>query len=472
MLFEDIPLREEIHNQLKSLGFQEATPIQRESIPPALAGKDLIACAKTGSGKTLAFLIPIYEKFLKSNEGISALVLAPTRELVIQIKDEALRLGMENVAAIYGGEGYEKQKLALKQNPALIVATPGRLLDFLRSQTISVQRIKTVVLDEADRMLDMGFLDDVKTILRQIPIEQISLFSATLNYEAMYSVWEFMKDPVEIFVNPEQITHEKIQQSLIHLAREEKLPYITLYLKEENQFPVILFSNTKHIIPQIAATLRANGIAAEGLSSVLSQAKRKKVLEGFKQGKFQVLVATDVASRGIHIDDVKLVVNFDIPQDPENYVHRIGRTARAGKEGRSLSICSEADYMELEKLESYLKYKIPVEQPRDELLAKLNEVTIPKTRLNQKTHRTRHTDRHKHKMKPYKQKARVKASIPRKHPRKRGAVRKKENRTTPQVKKQVLQVPAYPAATMPRTVLTKAKKPSFFTRLKKLFRKS
>lgn len=388
MQFRDFGLNPHLIKKLEDKGFLNPTPIQEKSIPLALGKKDIIACAKTGSGKTLAYLLPILHELLgelghivaQKEAGPFALVLAPTRELALQIHEEA-RYFLEETPlkslAIFGGMDYEKQKQALKHNPELVVATPGRLIDFIQSQDITLNQVQFFVLDEADRMLDMGFLEDVKFILEQMPQKKnIQLFSATLNYEAIYSLWPYMQDPEEIFINPELIDHSKIEQKLIHLGKEEKLPYLIQFLEENKFDPVIVFTNTKNLVAWLVKNFNYHNIPAQGLSSTVNQKKRLEILEGFKNRKFRVLVATDVASRGLHIENVQLVVNFDIPQEVESYVHRIGRTARAGKSGFALSICSELDYENLDRLEKYLKYKIPVIQPEEKYLENLSFVKI------------------------------------------------------------------------------------------------
>jgi len=391
VLFTELKLAEPIHKRLAEKGFPEPTPIQAETIPLALNNRDLIACAKTGSGKTLAYLLPIlqyiYESGQKPTEGESgpvALVLAPTRELVVQIAEEAEffaeAVGLK-LATVYGGVDHDKQRRELNSGAHLIVATPGRLLDFIRGGEANLSRVVRIVLDEADRMLDMGFIDDVRKILsRCSPNEnedrQFSLFSATINFSALYSVWEFMREPEEILINPELIDHASIAQEILHLGQDEKLPYLIQLLENNKLEPVIIFTNSRQYVDVLVKNLNHHNIAAAGLSSMVTQNKRLKILDDFKEGKFRVLVATDVASRGLHIEGVQLVVNYDIPMDPETYVHRIGRTARAGKTGKAISISSEFDYDALAKLERYLKYKIPVAQPEARYLENVSFVRI------------------------------------------------------------------------------------------------
>ncbi|HRP70482.1 MAG TPA: DEAD/DEAH box helicase, partial [Turneriella sp.] len=319
-----------------------------------------------------------------SSQHPVALILAPTRELVVQIAEEAEffadAVGLK-LATIFGGVDHDKQRRELARHPQIIVATPGRLLDFLRGGEINLKNVVRIVLDEADRMLDMGFIDDVRKILSKCSSNeseerQFSLFSATINFSALYSVWEFMREPEEILINPELIDHASIEQEMLHLGQDEKLPYLIQFLEANKLEPVIIFTNSRQYVDVLVKNLNHHSIAAEGLSSMVTQNRRLRVLDDFKESKFRVLVATDVASRGLHIEDVQLVVNYDIPMDSETYVHRIGRTARAGKTGKALSFSSEFDYDSLAKLERYLKYKIPVAQPEQRFIDNLSFVRI------------------------------------------------------------------------------------------------
>ncbi|MCS6984358.1 MAG: DEAD/DEAH box helicase [Leptospiraceae bacterium] len=411
MDFASLALNPHLLQKLENKAIKTPTPIQEKTIPLALAKKDIIGCAKTGSGKTLAYLLPIIHHLLgdlpqimeNKDKGPLALILAPTRELVLQIQKEVLYL-VEGTplkcAALFGGVEHEPQKRELNKNPEIVVATPGRLLDFHNSKDISFDFVGYFVLDEADRMLDMGFLPDVKRILDAIPRQrQIQLFSATLDYQAVYSIWSYMRDPEEVLINPELIDHSKIEQKVIHLGKEEKLPYLIQYLENTNWEPVIIFTNTKSAVPLLVKNLNYHNIAAQGLSSLVNQKRRIRILEDFKNKKFRVLVATDVASRGLHIEDVQLVVNFDIPSEPETYVHRIGRTARSGKSGFALAICSELDYDHLSRLEKYLRYKIPVLHPEERYLENLSFVKIispqakPSRRVGEKKPKPKKTHR-------------------------------------------------------------------------------
>ena len=377
MAFSKLGLAEPFLAKIQEKGFDNPTLVQEKTIPLTLQKKDTIVCAKTGSGKTLAFLLPIlhliYQE-IKENTApqIKALVLAPTRELVHQIFEEAnyfLRDISISSIPIYGGVPMDKQKEALKKKCDILVATPGRLLDFLSSKDIFLGSVQYVVLDEADRMLDMGFIDDVKHILKQIKeIKAMSLWSATLDYNVFYSIWEFMKDPEEVLINPELIDKNNITQYILHLGSDEKLSYISEFCNQSTASSIIIFVNTKEMVEILTRFLLNRQISANGLSSMINQRKRISILEGYKKKKFKVLVATDLASRGIHVDDIDLVINYDMPKYPDSYVHRIGRTARTEKKGESLSICCEKDYASLEKLENYLKYKIPIKHPNADIL--------------------------------------------------------------------------------------------------------
>ena len=383
MNFSDINLKPVIQEQVAKRGFELTTPVQEKTMPLLLSKQDLIACAKTGSGKTMAFVLPLLNILSEEAEDcppkmVRALILSPTRELAVQIYEEAVYFS-ENLsirlASVYGGQDYEKQKKKVQKGVDLLIATPGRLLDFYKSKDLFLEEIKYVVLDEADRMLDMGFIDDVKHILGKIKsIENISLWSATLDYNVFYSIWSYMDDPKEVLINPEWVDKSNVSQQVLHLGSDEKLPYTLGYCGQWRNEPLIIFTNTRDMVDTLANALTEYGITAKGLSSMIHQKKRLQILEDFKKKKFFVLVATDLASRGLHVDDIARVINYDIPQDVETYVHRIGRTARAGKKGMSLSICSERDYEAFEKIEDYLSDKIPTLEPDTEILDRLNSI--------------------------------------------------------------------------------------------------
>ncbi len=364
MKFTELELNKQLLDAINEIGFSEMTPIQEKAIPEGLKGKDITGLAQTGTGKTISFLVPIIQKILSEDSiGPSALILAPTRELVLQICEEAKRLLKftdKKIATIIGGTGYKEQEKELSENSDIVVATPGRLIDHIKSGKLKLKNIKFFVLDEADRMFDMGFIKDIRYVMKQCPPEkQVLLFSATLSYYVIRLATEYLKDPVEIKIESDKIVTDNIEQSLVHLGRDEKIPYlINNILNDKEEGLGIIFTNLKVMVPEIVNTLRRFGIPVTGISSLLDQKKRIRLLKDFKLGKYKFMVATDVASRGIDVDNIKVVYNFDLPGDIENYVHRIGRTARAGKKGRSISFCSERDYEELDKIEKFIGNKL------------------------------------------------------------------------------------------------------------------
>ncbi|EQA61554.1 DEAD/DEAH box helicase [Leptospira alexanderi] len=375
MKFEELSLHPKLLSAIQEIGYTELTPIQEKSIPHGLEGKDITGLAQTGTGKTVAFLIPVVHTILTKNiQKVSALVLAPTRELTIQIADEAKKLlkhsdGIRAVPII-GGTDYKSQNKDLEGLNGIIVATPGRLIDMVKSGSIDISNVEFFVLDEADRMLDMGFIQDIRWLLHKCKNrKQTLLFSATLSVEVMRLAYRFLNEPVEIQINPEKIITERIDQKIVHLGREEKIPYMTnLIVNSKAEGQGIIFTNYKANIPKIVHTLRKYGVPITGISSELDQKKRLRLLRDFKSGKYRYMVATDVASRGIDVENIDIVYNYDLPQDTENYVHRIGRTARAGRMGKAIGFCSESDYVELEKIEKYLKQKIDVLEVQEEYI--------------------------------------------------------------------------------------------------------
>ncbi|UOG48147.1 DEAD/DEAH box helicase [Leptospira noguchii] len=375
MKFEELSIHPKLLSAIQEIGYTELTPIQEKSIPHGLEGKDITGLAQTGTGKTVAFLIPVIHAILtKGIQGVAALVLAPTRELTMQIAEEAKKLlkhseGIRSVPII-GGTDYKSQNKDLEGLNGIIVATPGRLIDMIKSGSIDISNVEFFVLDEADRMLDMGFIQDIRWLLHKCKNrKQTLLYSATLSVEVMRLAYRFLNEPVEIQINPEKIITERIDQKIVHLGREEKISYMTNLIvnsKEEGQG--IIFTNYKANIPKIVYTLRKYGIPVTGISSELDQKKRLRLLRDFKSGKYRYMVATDVASRGIDVENIDIVYNYDLPQDTENYVHRIGRTARAGRKGKAIGFCSESDYVELEKIEKYLKQKIEILEVNEEYI--------------------------------------------------------------------------------------------------------
>nr|WP_202409805.1 MULTISPECIES: DEAD/DEAH box helicase [Halobacillus] len=343
------------------MGFEETTPIQEQTIPLGLEGKDVIGQAQTGTGKTAAFGIPMLEKINKQVKGVQGLVIAPTRELAIQVAEEMNRLGKgkgARVLPIYGGSNMERQIRALKNNH-IVVATPGRLLDHIRRKTIKLENVHTAVLDEADEMLNMGFIDDIRDILKALPEErQTLLFSATMPKEIRDIATTLMNDPEEVKVKAKEMTVENIEQFFVEVPEKHKFDTLTRLLDIHDPALAIVFGRTKRRVDEVADGLQARGFSAEGIHGDLTQGKRMSTLNKFKRGRIEILVATDVAARGLDISEVSHVYNFDIPQDPESYVHRIGRTGRAGRKGESVSFVTPREKDQLNLIEKITKKKV------------------------------------------------------------------------------------------------------------------
>ncbi len=377
MKFTELDIPTEVMQGIESVGFTDLTPVQEESIPLALNGSDVAAQAQTGTGKTAAFLISLFTKLLKSGQETSnnprALIIAPTRELVVQICEDAKGLGSAcpfKVQPIFGGVDYDKQRQALKDGVDVIVATPGRLIDYFKQRVFSLHRIEALVIDEADRMFDMGFIKDLRFILRKLPPfekRQTMLYSATLSQRVMELAYEFMDLAEKVRIEPEQVTAERVEQILYHVSRREKFPLLLGLLKKEvGAERVMIFVNTKREAEHLAGRLKHNDFKAAVLSGDIPQKKRMRILTDFKEDRLRFLIATDVASRGLHIDDVSHVVNYDLPQDSEDYVHRIGRTARAGALGKAISFADEDLAFHIPDIEEYIGMKIPSTVPMDE----------------------------------------------------------------------------------------------------------
>nr|WP_184247890.1 DEAD/DEAH box helicase [Gracilibacillus halotolerans] len=344
------------------MGFEEATPIQAQTIPLAITGKDVIGQAQTGTGKTAAFGIPMIEKIEPNARKIQGLVVAPTRELAIQVSEELHKLGRENrvkTLPVYGGQHMERQIKALKNGPHIVVATPGRLLDHLRRRTIRVDDVRVAVLDEADEMLNMGFIDDIRSILEAIPEErQTLLFSATMPKEILDIAKTLMKNPEKVQVKSKEMTVSNIDQFFVEVTEKQKFDTLTNLLDIHVPELAIIFGRTKKRVDELTEGLQARGFRAEGIHGDLTQGKRTSVLNKFKLGRIEILVATDVAARGLDISGVTHVYNFDIPQDPESYVHRIGRTGRAGKTGEAISFITPREVPHLHLIEKVTKSKM------------------------------------------------------------------------------------------------------------------
>jgi ATP-dependent RNA helicase DeaD len=344
------------------MGFEEATPIQAETIPMSLQNKDLIGQAQTGTGKTAAFGIPLIDKIEIEKNHIQGIIIAPTRELAVQVSEELYKIGSGKrvgVLAIYGGQDINRQIRALKKGPHIIVGTPGRLLDHINRKTIRLDNVHTVILDEADEMLNMGFIEDIESILAKIPEErQTLLFSATMPGPIQKIAERFMKNPEIIRVKAREMTVPSIEQFYVEVQEKNKFDVMTRLLDIQSPELAIVFGRTKRRVDELAEALNLRGYTAEGIHGDLSQAKRMSVLRKFKEGSIDVLVATDVAARGLDISGVTHVYNFDIPQDPESYVHRIGRTGRAGKTGMAMTFVTPREKSYLSVVERTTKRKM------------------------------------------------------------------------------------------------------------------
>ncbi|PCD05068.1 ATP-dependent RNA helicase [Bacillus sp. AFS026049] len=344
------------------MGFEEASPIQSQTIPLALEGKDIIGQAQTGTGKTAAFGIPLMENIDINNENVQGIVIAPTRELAIQVSEELFKLGYgkrARVLAVYGGQDIDRQIRALKKKPHIIVGTPGRLLDHIKRKNIKLGGVHTVVLDEADEMLNMGFIEDIELILSTVPDErQTLLFSATMPDPIRKIAERFMREPVLVRVKAKEMTVDRIEQYYLELKESEKFDTLARLFDIQTPDLAIVFGRTKRRVDELASALNIRGYMAEGIHGDLSQAKRLSVLKKFKDGSIDVLVATDVAARGLDISGVTHVYNFDIPQDPESYVHRIGRTGRAGKHGIAITFVTPRERGQLHAVEHTTKKRM------------------------------------------------------------------------------------------------------------------
>ena len=378
--FASLDLPAPVMRGIRDAGFVAATPIQEAALPLALRGKDVAGQSQTGTGKTAAFLIAAFTRCLTrpapAKGGPTApriLIIAPTRELVVQIEADAQLLGAHTglgILAVYGGIDYNKQRDALRERCDVLVGTPGRLIDYLKQHIWSPSRVEVLVIDEADRMFDMGFIADLRFILRRLPKperRQSFLFSATLSFRVLELTWEFMNNPTQITITPKQKTVEKAEQVLYHVGREEKFNLLLGLLKREGGSRILIFSNTREEARRLEDRLTRNSWQARALTGDVDQKKRLKLLNDFKDGALPILVATDVASRGLHIEGVSHVINWDLPQDAEDYVHRIGRTARAGAAGKAISLADEASALLLEPIEQFISQKIRVEWADDDL---------------------------------------------------------------------------------------------------------
>jgi ATP-dependent RNA helicase RhlB len=368
MKFSELNLNENLMKGIDEAGFTECLPVQERTYEHTLKGRDVMVQSQTGSGKTAAFLVSIYQLFSKENydKPKRALIIAPTRELAVQIEDEAKILGAHlpfRTGCFYGGVGYERQERLLQRGVDIIIGTPGRLIDFNQSRRLTFNDIGILIIDEADRLFDMGFLPDIRRMVKKMPDashRQTMLFSATLTSRVRALAMEYMNDPVEVEVAPEHVTVDTVTQELYHVGRDEKLSLLLGLLRKENPSSALIFTNMKSSAIRVAQRLKHNGFGCEYIIGDLPQQKRLAIINAMKAGKIRFLVATDVAARGLHINDLDLVVNYDLPADPEAYVHRIGRTARAGKKGKAITLVCERYVYGLEAIESLVNTKIPV----------------------------------------------------------------------------------------------------------------
>jgi len=384
--FSNLEISQVILNGLHDCGFEYCSPIQYSSLPLALRGKDIAGQAQTGTGKTASFLIAVFQRLLNDeSEKIKnprAIILAPTRELAIQIHKDALKIGKYldfKIALIYGGTDYKAQLARVKSNIDIIIGTPGRIIDFYRQRAFTLDNVQAVALDEADRMFDLGFIRDIRFLLRRMtaPEKRLNLlFSATLSYKVTELAYEHMNNPELIRIEPEIVTADAIKQVAYCPANEQKLQLLCGILNQTSPVRCIIFVNTKKCAEQIDRTLRANNIRSAVLSGDVPQEKRQRLLTRFQENQLAFLIATDVAARGLHISDVSHVINYDLPQDVEDYVHRIGRTARFGASGEAISLICEQYAYSMPDIEEYIGKKIPTLPITRELLP---EIKMPQT---------------------------------------------------------------------------------------------
>ena len=362
--FEELPLHSTLRQGIREMGYDAATPIQSRAIPEAVSGRDIVATAQTGTGKTAAFLLPILERTLDLPPGhIYALVLTPTRELALQAEGFLKKLGhytKRRGAAVYGGVGMEPQMRALRGGAEIIVATPGRLLDHMARGYVDFRHLRILVLDEGDRMLDMGFMPDVRRILSQLPRDrQTMLFSATMPPEVVKLAHEFLRDPRMVHVDPTTVAAVGVSHLALPVPSHLKAPLLRELLLDATMTSVLVFARTKHRADRLARQLQQWGIPASVIHGNRSQSQRIRALEGFREGEHRVLVATDIAARGIDVEDVSHVVNFDVPHEAEVYIHRVGRTARAQRRGDAFTLVSPEEQDDFDNIEKLLGYSIP-----------------------------------------------------------------------------------------------------------------
>lgn len=359
--FTDLGISQKLLDKLAQLKFTTPTPIQHQAIPPAIAGKDVVGIAQTGTGKTLAFGIPMLQR-LSQQKG-QGLIILPTRELALQVDESLMKIGVSfglKTAVLIGGASMDHQIRALKGSPHIIIATPGRLVDHLEQKTVTLAHVKIVVLDEADRMFDIGFAPQIKRILALVPRErQTLLFSATMPGEIAAMAAQYMQMPLRIEVAPSGTAASRVEQEVFIATKEQKLQLLDKILAD-NPGTTLVFSRTKHGAKKIAAAVRGMGHSAVEIHSNRSLAQRKEALAGFKSGRYRILVATDIAARGIDVTGISLVINFDLPDNVDDYVHRIGRTGRAGKSGKAISFATPQERADIKAIERLIRKTLPI----------------------------------------------------------------------------------------------------------------
>src|SRR5208282_5088473 len=370
--FRSLPLLPAVMQGIDAAGFTLCTPIQAQTLPMALEGRDVAGQAQTGTGKTAAFLVALFQSLLsrpgppnRSPTSIRALVVAPTRELAVQIHKDALLLGAHTglkLAVVFGGTDYDKQRQTLSEGVDVLIGTPGRIIDYFKQHVFDLRHAQVLVLDEADRMFDLGFIADIRYILRRLPRpeqRQSMLFSATLSHRVLELAYEHMNNPELIRIEPDKVTIDRVRQVIYFPSMQEKIPLLIGLLRDTEAHRTMVFVNTRRMAERLEMALRANGFKAQALSGDVPQKKRLQFLRQFHEGELAVLIATDVASRGLHIPDVSHIFNFDLPQDAPDYVHRIGRTARAGADGDAISFGCEEYAIGLPDIERYIGHQIP-----------------------------------------------------------------------------------------------------------------
>lgn len=367
MKFTEFSLHESLLQGIEGAGYVDCTPVQEQVLKSSLEGRDLYVQSQTGTGKTAAYLTSVIQELLTRGEsaGKKALVMVPTRELAVQVQEEAQKLAKFTslkCASFYGGVGYDKQVASLKKGVDIMIGTPGRVIDLNHGNQMDLSSVAFLVIDEADRMFDMGFYPDLRTLIKLLPSSeqrQTMLFSATLNSYVKNLAWEYTRNPAEITIAAENITVDEIAQELFHVSSDDKMKLLLGIISREKPESLIVFCNTKKSCEIVAKRLRMNGFESEFIIGDLPQKKRLAIMDKFKAGAIKCLVATDVAARGIDVNDLAMVINYDLPNEAENYVHRIGRTARAGKSGKAFTFCSEQDVYSLPPIERYIEKSIP-----------------------------------------------------------------------------------------------------------------